>query len=314
MKVLGLGTAAMDIVLSAETLPREDGFAFINNEKLLPGGSCANVLAALKNLGIDASLLACLGDDHYGRQFITDIRSRGIDTEYLKVKKGGTSLHTFITVAANGKRAIFAHLGDSLLSLAEEDISTKMLKGVDIFYTDMFPGKPALKLARLCRENNIKVVFNLQCSLSFMQLCGVSRGEIEEMISMSHLFLSCTEGLLELAEVEDYFQAGAKVFAVHQPEMGLVTTWGEKGARWLSEDEVKDFPAFRVDAIDTTGAGDAFNAGLIYSYFNSHKDKNEALEFASACAAMKCLEPGPRLSANKEEVKAFLQLNHRKNN
>lgn len=63
-KVLGLGTAAMDIVLQCEELPREDGFAFIYNEQLIPGGSCANVLVALTKLGVKTSLIAQMGDDY----------------------------------------------------------------------------------------------------------------------------------------------------------------------------------------------------------------------------------------------------------
>ena len=72
-QILGLGASAMDVVLNCEDLPREDGFAFIHEEKLTPGGSCANVLTAAAGFGNRTGLIAKMGDDEYGRVFVEDL-------------------------------------------------------------------------------------------------------------------------------------------------------------------------------------------------------------------------------------------------
>ena len=140
IQVLGLGAAAMDVVLRCNDLPREDGFAFIHQENLMPGGSCANTLVALAGLGVQTGLLAKMGDDHYGRQFLQDLAASGVSTAHTLIKPGGVSLHTFITVAPDGSKAIFAHFSDSFLELAPDEIHPEMLDNVRVFYTDMLPG------------------------------------------------------------------------------------------------------------------------------------------------------------------------------
>ncbi|ATW27793.1 carbohydrate kinase family protein [Candidatus Formimonas warabiya] len=307
VQVLGLGTAAMDIVLQCDELPREDGFSFIHREQLMPGGSCANVLVALAQLGVRTGLVAQIGDDQYGRIFLQDLQESGVEPTGVFVKEKGVTLHTFITVAKNGTKAIFAHLGDSLLTLAEEAVTEEMLEGVKVFYTDMFAGQAALKLARLCKERGIPVVFNLECPPSFMALCQVSREKLEEILSLADLIFSCREGLVELAGTEDPMVSGPQVYEKYHPGQGLVFTLGDKGSIcFYDQGRVAQTGVFQVDAVDTTGAGDAFVGGFIFAYFLQNKDRELALRFASACAALKCTQLGARLQAGEQDVWALL--------
>ncbi len=306
-KVLGLGTAAMDIVLQCNDLPKNDGFSFINNEQVLPGGSCANVLVALSKLSVETSLLAKIGDDFYSNNFMSDLQKNLICTDNIFIDKGGSILHTYITVGNNGERCIFANLGRSLLSLTEEEVSVDMLEGVSVFYTDMFPGKPALKLAKLCKSNNIKVVFDLECNLSFMNLCGVTKYEIEEMISLCDIFCGCSEGMFELSGVNEYRKAAEIIFDRYKPNLGTIATCGDKGAIWIDKTGIISADAFKVKSLDSTGAGDTFIAGIIYSFLIEKYSKEKALEFACAYAAIKCTQLGGRVQASLPDVLNFIK-------
>ncbi|MZQ75877.1 MAG: carbohydrate kinase family protein [Peptoclostridium sp.] len=302
VEILGLGASAMDIVMQCENLPKEDGFSFIHCEKLMPGGSCANVLVTLSNMDIRTSLVAQLGDDHYGGLFLEDIKLSGVETEYVKVKQGGESLHTFITVDKKGDKAIYCNLGDSLLELGADDVGSEMLKGIKLFYTDMFPVKPAIKLARLCKEEGIPVAVNLQCAPSFMSLCNASSQELEEMFSLADVIFACREGLLELAGSDDYLSAGNSIYDKYRPKYGLVFTLGENGALVFGEEGLAEIPAIDIEAVDTTGAGDSFIGGFIYAFFISKMTAADSARFANACAAIKCTQRGPRLKASKEDI------------
>jgi sugar/nucleoside kinase (ribokinase family) len=306
-KVLGLGAAAMDIVLQCESLPREDGFAFIRREQLMPGGSCANVLVTLVRLGTNASLVAVLGDDHYGIMFKDELAQTGVGTENIKIRKNGTSLHTFVTVDSRGARSIFVNPGDCLLSLSPEEVEVSMLEGVGVFYTDMFPGHAALKLARFALERDIPVVFALECPPSFMEQCGIGKEEIEQMLSLCTLFCTGREALQELAGQSDPERAARHIYRLFRPPLGLVVTSGEKGALWLTDEQTIHMPIFPVETVDTTGAGDAFAGGLIHAYFFRGQGREDSLQFASACAAIKCSQFGPRMQAKEAQVREFLQ-------
>jgi sugar/nucleoside kinase (ribokinase family) len=305
--VLGLGASAVDVVLECDDLPREDGFSRVRRERVVPGGSCANVLAGLARLGTPSALVAQMGDDDYGRVFLEDLEAGGVSAAHVLLKPGGTSLHTFIAVAENGARSILAHMGDSLLALSEDQVAESWLDGVSVFYTDMLPAKPALKLARACARREVPVVFNLQVGPGFMEACGTAREDIEEMISLSRVFVTFRGALEELAGTADPDEALELLVSRHPLPAGAVVTLGQDGARWVHAEGRLEQPAFAVEARDTTGAGDAFSAGLIQSLLVDRAKRPEALAFASACAALKCTMPGPRFTGDRRQVTDLLK-------
>lgn len=305
--VLGLGAIAMDHVLNCGQLPEEDGYVVINSESLMPGGSCANVITALAGLGTRSGFIARVGDDDNGRKLMADLQAHGVCTHYVSVKKNGVSMHTYVAVAQNGSKAIFCNMGDSLLSLAEDDVSPDMLHGVRYFYTAMQPGKPALKLARLCREKGIPVICNLQVEPEFLHQCDVSSSVIREMLSLSALIITFRNGLVRYSGQDNILSAAESVYETYRPGMGLIVTLGKEGAMWFDGAPPLRSPAFNVVAKDTTGAGDAFIGGLIHARFFEGLDRQPAMTFASACAALKCLQPGPRFRASKSEVLTFME-------
>ncbi len=307
--VLGLGAAAMDVVLECDDLPREDGFSLVRKERVVPGGSCANVMCALVRLGTPAALIAQMGDDHYGRSFIYDLKKSGVSASRVIVKPGGTTLHTYIAVAPGGSKSILAFMGDSLLALTESQVDESMLDGVGVFYTDMLPGRPALKLAGMCKALGVPVVFNLQVGPGFMSLCGISREETREMIGLSDLFITYGDALVEISGTEDMKSALDRVVQGVEPSGGALVTLGEKGAIWRHAGEFLTRQAYNVKAEDTTGAGDAFSAGIIQSYLLDGSTRKAALAFASACAALKCTSPGPRFQGDRRAVLDFMETN-----
>lgn len=301
-KVLGLGTVAMDIVLKCNKLPEKDGTVIISKEELMPGGSCANVLVTLAKFKVDTEIIAKVGDDDYSKLFIEDINKNRVSTENIVVDKGGSLLHTFITVADNGEKCILSNFGESLLSLSEDDVNEEMLEGISVFHTDMFPGKPALKLAKICKTKGIPVVFNLQCGLELMELCNISKKDIEEMIKLSHIFVSCSEGLFQLSNKNTYEEAIEDLYSKYRPKVGAIATCGDKGVAFVNEEGILSVPSFKVEAIDTTGAGDSFMGGLIYYFFIKKESIKNSLRFGNACSAIKCTQLGGRIETSLDEV------------
>lgn len=307
MDVLGMGAVAMDIILNCEQLPREDGYAVIKKETAMPGGSCANVITDLAGLGTKTGFIARLGDDKYGKVLKADFKACGVSTQHLSVKKNGVSMHCYVAVSKNGTKIIFCNMGDSLLSLTEQDVHPKMLFGIKAFYTAMQPCSPALKLARICRKKGIPILCNLQVEPEFLEQCNISMSQVEEMLSISSLIITFKSGLIRHTGISDIYAASEFLYEKYHPEMGLVTTLGEHGAIWHKNRSVIQTPAFNIKSVDTTGAGDAFIAGLVHSILSLRTDSASAIKFASACAALKCTRHGPRLNAGEKEIHDFIR-------
>lgn len=304
MRLLSLGAIAMDIVLHSHDLPKDDGFALIMSEEILPGGSAANVSVSARHLGMKVYQTGKIGDDKIGDQFRKTLKEDGVDDRYVITKKDGTTLHTYIMTAPGGKHCIFANKGDCVASLLPEELPDDISDCFDIFYNDMFSSKAALWLAQKAVEQEKPIVYNMQCVPSFMELCGTSINEIEQMIRMCTVFVSGQDGYYELTGEKNYRKAMKLVYEKYGVKDGVICTAGSEGSVWYDGKEYSA-PAYEVEAVDTTGAGDCFLGGLIYSYFSEHFNKQEALEFANASAAIKCLKKGPRSHATVEEIIEF---------
>ena len=304
--VLAMGTVAMDIVLECTALPKEDGFAYIEKERLLPGGSSANLLVALHHLGAGAYQTGKIGDDEYGRLFRKTLVEDGVDDTYLVTKAGGSALHTYIMAAPNGKHSIFASLGDCVTNLESEDLPETILDNMDVFYTDMFSARASLHLGKKAEEKKLPVLYNMQCVPSFMETCGITKQEIEAMLELTTLLASGRDGYYELTGEKDYQKAMTMVYEAYKPPLGVICTAGSEGAAWLNEEGMLFMPAYPIEAVDSTGAGDCFLAGLIYGYFCKDKTRAEAMQFATALASMKCLQKGPRIRTDAESVQRFI--------
>lgn len=309
-RVLSLGAVAMDVVLASSGLPEDDGFSLVADEVLVPGGSASNVSVALHRLGVPVWQTGKIGDDHYGVLFREDLIRNGIHVEPLAVKPGGTTLHTYIITAPGGKHCIFANKGDCVFDLRPEELAGDVLDGFTCFYNDLFSPLAALWLADQARERGIPVVYNMQCAPSFMESCGVSRDQIQEMLSKAALVIGGADGFGEIVEASCPEEAARAVYQRFQPSDGVICTCGAQGAVWYGPEGLTRSPAFPVAAVDSTGAGDTFCAGLIFARFCcGEENRGTALRFASAAAALKCTVPGPRSTANLEAVIDFLRRN-----
>ena len=307
--LIGMGSAAMDSIICCSSLPGDDSFQVVDSEQLLPGGSCANMLAAFAALGGSSRLVSKIGDDSFGRQLLDSLKRDKVDDSFLVHKAGGQTLHTYIWVAG-GSHCIFICLGDSLMSLASDELAPHLLEGADIFYTDLFPPQPALDTARKCRRQGIPVIIGMQCSPSFMRRAGVSDEDLHTALSLADLVIGGQECYQEYLGCNDSIQALEALYDKYRPTFGAVCTLGSAGSVWLDQQGFYQAGAYQVEPLDSTGAGDCFLGGLLYSYFAAGSDQRTALHFASAMGALKCGQLGARISTSPRQVADFIQNNH----
>ena len=311
MRMLTAGSLAMDIIFQASDLPVDDGFALIEAEQTLPGGSAANVTVSAAGYGLEAYQVGVVGDDDIGKQFVASLDEAGVNSKFMIEKPGKITMHTYIIVAPGGRHTIFAHFGNCRDDFDFSEVSADVLDGVDIFYTDMFNSMIAYPLAKKAHEEGKKVVLNLQSVIGFMEICKTTREEMFDVLDIADLIIGGDMTIRSVHDRSDDVKIEDVVDELYEefkPKEGIICTLGTRGAMWKNDDGALESPSYRVDnLVDTTGAGDAFLGGMLYAHFMAKMQDDEALAFANASAGICCEKLGARSTVSTDDIFRFQQ-------
>lgn len=305
MEVCGLGTIAMDVLMQVDMLPQKDGFCMVENTSYQPGGSGSNVIVQLARLGAECGYIAALSKDRYGLDILNNLKAEGVDTSCMEVFDKGVTLHTDIVIDQNGDKFIMINMGDTFEKLEFDDMKKLYVEKTKVFYTDLCPGKPAMKAITAARNRGIETVFNMQVGLATMNGLGVSKEELLACIREVDVFAPCRQGLFDLTGTENLDECCG--YLRNYTDAVLLFTLGSGGSAAYDRDGTKyEVPCKKVNVIDTTGAGDSYMGGFIYSYCIKGKDLLSSMRFATSCAAHTCSGLGARFSPDLEMVGQYL--------
>ena len=169
-----------------------------------------------------------------------------------------------------------------------------------MFYTDLASPRAGIYIARECHKRGIPVVYNLQNPPSLDQ--GVTENVIEEMLGYTNLFITGKATICVTTGIENPTLAVEKFVGTHELSDGYICTQGSDGADWYAKEDYH-CGICKVESIDTTGAGDAYIAGIIDSYYCKGKSKMDSMKEAATIAALKTLQPGPTFSYGQSAVR-----------
>lgn len=305
MDVVGLGTLAMDVLMQVDRLPEADAFCVVEKTTYLPGGSGTNVIVQLARLQADCGFIGKVSDDKIGRDVLASLESEKVDSSSMVVHPGGTTLHTDIVVDRSGEKFIMLNMGDVFMTLETEEVDREYIRQGKVFYTDLLPYAAAREGLRIAKEAGLHTVFNMQAGLSTMNGCGITAEMLLDCLQYVDVFAPCRGGLYELAGTEDLDECLKFIRPYFSGEF-LITLGSGGSAAFDEEDRCFRVPARKVQAVDTTGAGDSYIGGFIYSRFLQQKSLEEAMSFATACAAHTCTGLGARYSPTLAQAEAYL--------
>ncbi len=297
-----MGAAALDIIVEVENFPREDEIVFpCRGPQRLPGGSTANIAVGAARLGLKSSFLGKLGSDEAGELLKKDFLKEGVDIQGVLQETGSSSAQTFIAVNKRGERVMYS-LGGKCLLEEESEIAGEVLEDTAIFYVgEAFPalGELAVKKA----SQGATVIYGpggLFSGYGFSNLAGIIRRS--DYVILSKPELIALSGCVAPEEgIKKLLKAGVK---------NLLLTRGKEGSALFSQEEEIYVPAYKTDVVDTTGAGDAFTAGFMYSIYRK-KDHKTALAVGNASAAMAVTKTGARAGLPYlEQLQEFLHRNN----
>ena len=286
-KWITMGAAAVDTIVKVPHLPKADEIVYPLSIEQYPGGSTANIAVGLSRLGETVSFFGKAGDDANGKVIVDSFRADGVDTDYLKIEPGNASGGAFIAVDEDGERVIYS-LGGNTLYERWDEIDPAAFEGVNGLYIGETFDEVGVEAAKLAHKQGATVFFGpggIMCSYGLEYLGVVLEHTDYLLVNLpeAKMLSGCDT---KEAAIETLLNAGAK---------NLILTEGKHGSGCYSKEGFITAPAFPVKAVDTTGAGDTFTAGLLHA-FSEGFPVEQALRFAAACAAQAVQVVGARSS------------------
>lgn len=292
--ICGLGTLAADVLMKVDRLPGKDSFSMVQHMESQPGGSGTNTIVQAARLGSRCAYLGTIGSDVPGETVMQSLRDEGVDTSHLYVRPGEVTTHTEIVVDQEGQKFILLIMGDAFFKLRLSQADRAAIHGSKVFFTDLLPGWAALSGIKEAFYSDLKIALSLEIGIPLYEEMGVTRGQILDSLRYADLLAPCRDAAEQLAGTGDLCKA-ARFFREYNDTGVIVFTEGAKGSTaFLPDGGIFHIPAEEIQAVDTTGAGDSFMGALIHGYLVKGAPIEQALQFATRCAALTCMGLGAR--------------------
>ncbi|QSX04943.1 ribokinase [Sedimentibacter sp. zth1] len=271
-KIVVVGSINTDLVFTSNKRPNSGETIFGNDFKTIPGGKGANQAVAASKLNAQVIMIGCVGNDLNGDFSIENFKKVNVNTSCIKRVDSHTGVAN-IVVAENDNSIIVVPGANYKITKSMIDEYKAVILSADIVLLQLeIPLEVVEYTLNLCDENNIKTVLNPAPAIKLSN----------ETIAKS-TFLTPNEHecktILGLDKDVDIVEI------IKQFPNKLLITLGEKGVMYFDGENVVTIPAYKVKAIDTTGAGDTFNGAFARAIVNNFSIK-DAINFANKASSI----------------------------
>jgi len=295
--VLVFGSAAVDYSIMVKTIPELDESIMVSEHLESPGGSGANVAAALLRLGVSTSFIGRVAADIYGCLVVEALKREGVDLSDLEIYPDLRTLRTVIMTNERGGKRIFSPIGEStaISIVSPNEVNWKRFDECKAVYIGEAYLEVAELVASYAKSRNKLVFYRLLAPYACygLQRIGKILKNVDLLLMNEKTFESLKKSSTELHSPRDLLQYGLKT---------VIVTMAEKGSKVFTADETFEVPAVEIATVDTTGAGDAFAAALVKAILDGVPMKG-AIRYATVAAALSTTKPMGMVSMpTKKEV------------
>jgi ribokinase len=289
-RIAVVGSANIDLTTFTDAFPRPGETIFGREFHLGFGGKGANQAAAARLCGAEVAMVARVGDDLFGPATIENFDRLGIDTSHVALTSGVSSGVAPIFVDSAGQNRIFVVKGaNDKLSPKDVDAASEVLSRADFIVLQLeIPLETVYYTLRFARERGIRSILNPAPG----QPLDLRQAGNADYVIPNETEAEALSGM-PVRTVDD-----ARACARRLIGGGLrrvIVTLGANGALRVGDGEERHVPPFKVDPVDTTGAGDAFIGSLAY-FLASGIEEFEAISRANLYAALSTLAVGTQKS------------------
>ena len=252
-------------------------------------------MAACAALGLKASYVGPIGSDANASLVRAELESRGVDLSRLIVRTADTRYAVILVDEKSGERQVLWHRDPRLL-LEPHDVTPALFAGAGVLHVDAVDEDASIRAAGLARDAGLIVTSDIDTVTP----------RTSELLAAVTAAVVAEDVPAQLTGHRD-IEAALRALRTRHDAL-LVVTLGTAGAAALDGGEFFHVPALRVDAVDTTGAGDVFRAGLIVGLLQRWRTP-EVLRFANTAAGISCTRPGAMASVpTLDEIRSRLNV------
>lgn len=285
MKVLCIGHTSWDISCPIDEYPIENTKYRLSEKVSAGGGPASNAAYLLGKWGVDTTIATVVGSDTFGEKIKKEFTEVNVKTDYIETAYDkDTSLSFILINKQNGNRTVFNVAGEyTPLKKFSYDFTP------DVIYTDGHD-YGAAQSAISKYPNAIKIIDAGRVTQELLELCKYMN------------YIVCSKGFGETVSGQkvDYNNPNTLVMLYSKlqarfPNAIIVVTLEDKGALYKNNNEIKIMPGLKVEAKDTTGAGDIFHGAFTYGIINNF-DLEKTITIANITGGLSVTKVGSRLS------------------
>lgn len=288
-KICVIGSLNMDLVVNVCEMPKKGQTLIGSKFREIPGGKGGNQAVAASRLGGDVYMIGKVGNDGFGESLLKQLKADNVNTKYVQVEEGPSGV-ALITVDENAENAIVVSPGANF-KLTETDIdkcidaikesATVVIQLETPIDTIKYALEKSKELGKFTILNPAPAVKLSDDIIKNVDLLTPNETELEILSGVS---INCEDDIKKAANV--MIEKGVKQ---------LIVTLGSKGSLYLDKDTMEFKKSYKVDAVDTTAAGDSYTGALSVA-LSQNKSIDEAMEFASKVGALCVTKVGAQTS------------------
>eukprot|EP01018_Ginkgo_biloba_P018555 Gb_27281 [translate_table: standard] len=314
--IVCFGEMLIDFVPTVSGVSLAEAPAF----KKAPGGAPANVAVGIARLGGSSAFVGKVGEDEFGYMLAEIMKENNVDHTGMRFDPGARTALAFVTLRADGEREFMFFRNPSAdMLLHESELEADLIKRAKIFHYGSIsliaePCKTAhLTAMKIAKDAGSVLSYDPNLRLPLWPSANAARDGILSIWDKADIIKVSEEEITFLTEGQDPYDDTVVRKLFHPNLKLLLVTEGQDGCRYYTKDFNGRVNGLKVQAVDTTGAGDAFVSGILSqlaSDLTLHQDEQrlrEALHFANACGAITVTERGaiPALPTLQDVLEAL---------
>lgn len=286
-----IGSSSMDLVVTSSRRPGAGETVLGQSFKTVPGGKGANQAVAAARLGAEVVMIGRVGDDTFGTDILENFKANRVNTSNVKPVTHSESGTAHIILAEGDNSIVVVEAANREVTPAYVDEAAEAIRNADIVLIQQeIPEETVVHVSQLCAKYQTPLLLN-----------PAPAREVPQEVIDNASYITPNEH-----EAEILFKGMKPVEALRQYPNKLFITEGSKGVRYFDGNEEVLVPTYKVQAVDTTGAGDTFNAAFAVALAEG-KSIQESVRFANRAASLSVTKFGAQGGMPaRDEVEANL--------
>ncbi|MFE0555947.1 ribokinase [Paenibacillus sp. NPDC058910] len=275
-KIVVIGSASMDLVVTSTKRPGAGETVLGDSFKTVPGGKGANQAVAAARLGAEVTMIGCVGEDSFGETILSNLQENGVITEYVEPVTGIESGTAHIILAEGDNSIVVVKAANDRITPDYVDQAAEVIQAADIVLIQQeIPEETVVHVSELCARYQVPLMLN-----------PAPARPVPSVVIERAAYMTPNEH-----EAAILFGDEPLGDVLRRYPNKLIVTEGKRGVRYFDGNEEVVVPGYKVEAVDTTGAGDTFNGAFAVA-LSEGMSMADSLRFANRAASLSVMKFG----------------------